>query len=62
MAYPWNKDGQIRDLSPLKYHSFHDDNVVTHLETPVGYGKHTLWEMTQWMDKYVKNAPKRDAK
>ncbi|AAK24638.1 S9 family peptidase [Caulobacter vibrioides] len=23
---------------------------------------HTLWEMAQWMDKYVKNAPKRDAK
>jgi dipeptidyl aminopeptidase/acylaminoacyl peptidase len=23
---------------------------------------HTLWEMTQWMDKYVKNAPKREAK
>ncbi len=23
---------------------------------------HTLWEMAQWMDKYVKNAPKREAK
>lgn len=23
---------------------------------------HTLWEMSQWMDKYVKNAPKREAK
>ena len=22
---------------------------------------HTLWEMSQWMDKYVKNAPKRQA-
>ncbi|PZR35059.1 prolyl oligopeptidase family serine peptidase [Caulobacter segnis] len=24
--------------------------------------KHTLWEMVEWMNKYVKNAPKRDAK
>lgn len=23
---------------------------------------HTLWEMSQWMDKYVKNAPKRETK
>ena len=23
---------------------------------------HTLWEMSQWMDKHVKNAPKREAK
>ena len=40
---------------------------VTLPNEPHGYRalestKHTLWEMTQWMDKYVKNAPKRDAK
>lgn len=37
---------------------------VTLPNEPHGYRalestKHTLWEMTQWMDKYVKNAPPR---
>ncbi len=40
---------------------------VTLPNEPHGYRalestKHTLWEMTQWMDKYVKNAPPRAAK